>query len=123
MAVLERYGYASRFSEILVDCSDYSVARFPPTLDPPRPLPMSGWRFTAAGPGTASVPRVPDDLLPYFDRLATLRDERLALPLIDAWPGFYLKSQGAGHFPRWEEIEHQFPLFGAWMAARRAVTA
>jgi len=124
MAVLARYGCAEAASTVGVGFSSAVDAYISPLhlAIAPRALPYRGGWFNAAldpdAPKSKDAP-VPDELLPWLRRYAGHELARRP-DYLDAvhWPG-QLKAREK-RWPRWAEIEAQFPRIGAWLARERA---
>jgi len=120
MRVLEKYGCASAqetaFIEIL--CGLYEKPE-QVHLGEPILLPANAqFHVDLGGKGGSSAPPVPADTVGFFRTIVETRREReRSFDPAYHWCGVFRTQEG--RWPRWQEIERQFPLIGEWMEGQR----
>ena len=120
MAVLERYGFASPREFVIVQILAGDFEPSEQVSIPETVLPQGAMNFVAdlGGRGSTTAAPVPPDTLDYFRDLVSVRAETSrSFAAASAWPGIF-KAQ-SGRWPRWAELEQQFPLIGEWMRGQR----
>lgn len=120
MAVLERYKAARPFESAVVEilAGVYEPAEhlqlLEPVLLPVPPL----FHVDLGGHGGSTHVPVPADVVPFFCTVLEVRRQKLkSFDPANQWPGFFRTKEG--RWPRWFEIERQFPLIGEWIEGQR----
>jgi hypothetical protein len=121
MQVLEAYGFTRSDEVLLVDLpglgSPFRMQLAEPVLTPTG-LDHNGHRFTARG--ETKIPRIPESTARFFHKAYQVRlsrDEMRSAHALQEFPRRFKALKGRP--PRWEEIEKEFPIIGAWLAAER----
>ncbi|PTQ12928.1 hypothetical protein CLG96_01950 [Sphingomonas oleivorans] len=124
MEILARYGYATSVTRLPIQISfgDHEDTEYFELAGAVlRPKEAAGIVVDLGGrlrPGPSHL-TAPAEVEPYFQGL--IRHRRLKKTAFDAarlFPGRFRTHEG--RFPRWFEIEREFPLIGAWLAEQRA---
>jgi len=120
MKVLVRYGKAQGRERVTVEilAGDYEPSQtvgLPAiTLTPDLPL----FHVDLGGRGASTGAPVPSDTVPFFrDIVRVRREQKRSFEPALHWTGvFFVENK---RWPRWEDIEDQFPLIGEWMEGQR----
>lgn len=121
MEVLERYGFAKLADRAFVDiiAGEYEAAERLSFAEPVlMPTGVAQFHVDLGGRQGATTPPVPADTVDYFRTVLQLRlDWTAYFDGVSHWVG--VSRTVEGRWPRWFEIERQFPKIGAWMAGQR----
>lgn len=121
MQVLERYGLAKPADRAFVDIlsGPYEAAERMSFAEPVlMPTGVAQFHVDLGGSQPATTPPVPADTVDYFRTVLQLRRDWVAhFDGVSHWVSVSRTVQG--RWPRWFEIERQFPKIGAWLAGQR----
>lgn len=120
MRVLQKYERAGPTGTAIVEMIAGDFER-PEHMQLPEPVLLPGaalFHADLGGRGSSGAAPVPADTIGYFrDLLSVRREWSRSFEPSYHWTGIFRTEEG--RWPRWAEIERQFPLIGEWMEGQR----